>query len=239
MTIIPAIDIRGGKAVRLFQGDFSKETVYSDSPLDLARRFTGDGARRIHVVDLDGAREGEPKEAALIREMASQVSARFQVGGGIRDPKLIDAYLKAGVWRVVVGTRAALDAGFLKEILQSFRDSLIVGVDASNGMVATDGWTKVTDIKAETLVDRVASLGGEEIVYTDISKDGAMKGPNLDQVRRIASGFPVRVIASGGVSSLDDVKSLIGLNLSNLSGVIIGKAIYEGKVDLKAALRLC
>ena len=239
MDVIPAIDIRGGKAVRLFQGDFSKVTVYSDSPLELARAFAGDGARRIHVVDLDGAREGEPKEAALIREMASQVSARFQVGGGIRDPKLIDAYLKAGVWRVVVGTRAALDAGFLKEILKSFRSSLIVGVDASNGMVATDGWTKVTDIKAETLVDRVASLGGEEIVYTDISKDGAMRGPNLDQVRRITSGFPLRVIASGGVSSLDDVKALIGLKLSNLSGVIIGKAIYEGKGDPKPALRLC
>ena len=130
-------------------------------------------------------------------------------------------------------------SGFLKEILKSFRSSLIVGVDASNGMVATDGWTKVTDIKAETLVDRVASLGGEEIVYTDISKDGAMRGPNLDQVRRITSGFPLRVIASGGVSCLEDVKALIGLKLSNLSGVIIGKAIYEGKVDLKAALRLC
>lgn len=239
MTVIPALDIRDGKAVRLLQGDFGKETVYSENPIDIARSFCGEGAQRIHIVDLEGARSGKPVEKALIEEIIRQVASRFQVGGGIRDPETIEAYLKAGAWRVIVGTQACLDKGFTREVMSSFKESVIIGIDAVNGKIATNAWTKVTDTKVGDLIERVQAEGGEEIIYTDVSKDGTLRGPNIEGIKRILKNFQVRVIASGGVRNLEDVKELIGIKNSRLVGVIIGKAIYEGKIKLKDVLDLC
>lgn len=238
MIVIPAIDLRGGKAVRLTKGDFNQEKVYSDNPAEIARGFAADGARRIHIVDLEGALGGEPKHAALIRSIASEVkSAEFEVGGGVREARTVDMYLRAGVSRVVVGTRACLDRGFLAELLAEFGEKVIIGVDAVKGMVATDGWTKVTGTKAEDLIDAALAAGGSEIIHTDIDTDGMLKGPNTAELGRLAGLFPTgQFIASGGVSSLDDLDALKKLGKPNIFGAIIGKAIYEGNISVREAV---
>ena len=239
MTVIPAVDLKDGKAVRLSRGKFDEATVYSDDPVETARRFAREGAARIHVVDLDGAKSGTPCHAALIRKLVQAVPARFQVGGGIRDPKTIEEYRAEGVHRVVLGTRACLDGGFLKETLAAFGDFVIVGIDAVQGKVATDGWTKVTDIGTDRLIDRVLRFGGREIVLTDIDRDGMLKGPNFGAVRDVLAQFELNVIASGGVSSLEDIRTFLAMKSPNLTGVIIGKAVYEGRLSLKEAVALC
>lgn len=239
MTVIPAIDIRDGKVVRLTQGDFKKETVYAERPAELYDAFVYAGAKRIHVVDLEGARIGEPQEFDAISEMAAKRKAQLQVGGGIRDASTIDRYLKAGVSRVICGTRACLDKGFLKEVASGFPEALIVGVDTADGKIATHGWTRVTDVTAERFIDELLEYGIREIVYTDIRKDGMMKGPNVDALKAILDKFEVNVIASGGVSTLADIKQLVALKNAHLSGAIVGKALYEGTLDLAEALKLC
>jgi len=238
MIVIPAIDLRGGKAVRLTKGDFNQEKIYSDNPTELARGFASDGARRVHIVDLEGALGGEPKHASLIRSMAEEVrSLDFEVGGGVREARTVDMYLRAGVRRVVIGTRACLDPGFLNEILSEFGEKVIVGVDAVRGYVATDGWTKITDTKAEELIEATLIAGGSEIIHTDIDTDGMLKGPNAAELGRLAGLFPQgQFIASGGVSTLDDLDTLKKLGKPNLFGAIIGKAIYEGRVKVKEAI---
>lgn len=238
MIVIPAIDLRGGKAVRLTQGKFDQETVYSENPAELAKGFVAEGARRIHVVDLEGALGGEPKHASLIRSIVSEVrGAEFQVGGGVREPRTIDMYLRSGVKRVVIGTRACLDRGFLTETLAEFGASVIIGVDAMKGKIATDGWTKVTDTKAEDLIDAAVEAGAKEIIYTDIHTDGMMTGPNTADLGRLAGMFEdAGFIASGGVSGLKDIDALVKLGRPNLVGVIIGKAIYEGRISVKDAV---
>ncbi len=239
MIVIPAVDLKDGKAVRLSQGKFDQATVYSDDPVETARAFLADGAARIHVVDLDGARTGVPAHGKLIRELSETVPARFQVGGGIRDPKTIEEYRRWGIHRVVLGTRACLDAGFLREVLRAFGGFIIVGIDAVKGRVATDGWTRVTDTKTDDLIDQVLTYGGREIVLTDIDRDGMMKGPNLEAVRSVLSRFAIGVIASGGVSSLEDIKAFAAMKSPHLTGVITGKALYEGKLSLKEAIAAC
>ncbi len=239
MIVIPAIDIKGGKVVRLEQGRFEKTTVYSDNPNDIASRFVDDGAERIHIVDLEGALTGKPKAGSIIREIVKNRTVSFQVGGGVRDPKVIEYYLNAGVSRVVCGTRACLDKGFLKEALKSFGSSVIIGVDASKGFLATDGWTKITSIRTDQMIERVIELGGEEVIYTDISKDGMLTGPNIQEIKRITGLYDVNIIASGGVSTLSDISTLKSVDSERLIGVIVGKALMEGKFTLKEAIKSC
>jgi phosphoribosylformimino-5-aminoimidazole carboxamide ribotide isomerase len=239
LRVIPAIDLRGGKVVRLTQGDFAQEKAYSDNPIALAKTFIDEGARRIHIVDLEGALSGKPVHQDLIRQMIQELQAEFQIGGGIRDPKTAQIYLDQGAHRVIIGTRAALDEGFLKEMLGAFQDRVIIGIDASSGHVATNGWTRITDIPATRLVEQTLKGGGKEIIYTDISKDGTMQGPNLDQIKLLLQSFDLKLIASGGISSLGDIENLIKMKSKKLIGVIVGKALYEQKIKLKDALALC
>lgn len=239
MIVIPAIDLRGGKVVRLTKGDYDQESVYSESPLETAHRFLMEGARRIHVIDLDGARAGKPTQVEVIQELVRDVATEIQVGGGIRTPETIDRYLALGVSRVILGTRACLDRGFLKECLGAFQKKVIVGIDARDGKVATEGWTKITDIRVEQILEEVAGLGGEEIIYTDISRDGMLEGPNVDEIKRLSQRTSLKLIASGGVSGRSDIEKLLDLKLSNLLGVIVGKAIYEKKIDFKEAVEIC
>lgn len=239
MIIIPAIDLRGGQVVRLTQGVYEKESVYTRVPVDVAQGFVADGAGLIHVVDLDGARQGRPTQFGVIEELVHAVSAEVQIGGGVRTPEIVEQYLQIGAAKVILGTRACLDKGFLKECLSTFAAKVIVSVDARDGMIATDGWTQVTDTRAEELLDTVAGFGGERIIYTDISKDGMLEGPNFDQIKRVLKVTPLQCIASGGVSGIGDIQKLIQIKAPNLVGAIVGKAIYERKLELKEAIQLC
>jgi len=239
MQVIPAIDLRGGRVVRLMQGVYDRQTVYGDNPEEIARSFAGQGACRIHLVDLDGARDGRPRQADTVKRLAETIRAEFQVGGGIRDTETAGAYLAAGLSRVVLGTRACLDKFFLQECLGAFGEKVIVGVDARDGFVATDGWTKLTDIPAEELVDRAAGQGAREVIYTDISRDGTLTGPNFVSVKKILDAADCDIIASGGIAKTEDLRQYMEFGTEKLVGVIIGKALYEGTINLKEAVELC
>jgi phosphoribosylformimino-5-aminoimidazole carboxamide ribotide isomerase len=239
MVPIPAIDLKGGRVVRLFQGDFDKEVVYPQKAEEMARRFESEGAQRIHVVDLDGALKGEPKNQALIENILRSVKVPVEVGGGIRDLKQAERYLTMGVRWVILGTKPSLDTGFLREALSTLGERAIIGIDARDGRVATDGWTNVLSLKALDLAERVEALGGKTVIYTDISRDGALKGPNLKQIDEFCGVLRLDVIASGGVSDLKDLKALGALKKTNLAGVVIGKALYENKFSLNEAIRAC
>lgn len=239
MIPIPAIDLKDGRVVRLFQGDFSKEVVYPQKADEMARRFESEGAQRIHVVDLDGALKGEPKNQKLVESILKAVKVPVELGGGIRDLKKAEQCLEMGVRWVILGTKACLDPGFLKEALSAFGERVIIGIDARDGQVATDGWTKVLPLKAMELAKRVEGLGGKTVIYTDISKDGALEGPNLKQVDEVCGALKLNIIASGGVGELKDLKALGALKKKNLSGVVIGKALYENKFSLSEAIKTC
>jgi phosphoribosylformimino-5-aminoimidazole carboxamide ribotide isomerase len=238
MQIIPAIDIRAGRCVRLTQGDYDRETVFSDDPAAMAVRWQDAGASRLHVVDLDGAREGHPINAAAIQAVSAAATVPVQVGGGVRDIATIDQYLNAGVQRVVLGTTAVKDQTTLLDAITLFRDRIIVGIDARDGMVATEGWLETSSLAATVLVQQLAELGVSRIIYTDISRDGMLAGPNFDSISALVDQAshqpsPIAVIASGGVSSLDHIRRLADLGVE---GVIIGTALYTGAIDLKEAL---
>ena len=239
MFPIPAIDLKDGRVVRLLQGKFEAESVYPEEPKLLARRFEGEGAQRIHVVDLDGALKGEPKNLLLVESVIKAVKVPVEVGGGIRRPEQVERYLGMGAGFVILGTKACLDPGFLKETIAAFGDRVIVGIDASNGQVAVDGWTKILPQKALDFAKQVSLLGGKTIIYTDIAKDGALTGPNLSQVGAVCDAVQADVIASGGVSSTADLKALAGLKKDNLKAVIIGKALYEKRFSVKEAVAAC
>lgn len=239
MIPIPAIDLKGGKVVRLKHGDFNAETVYDKRPEEMAVLFEFEGARRLHVVDLDGALGGKPANRPAVEAILKSTRLPVEVGGGIRDLKTAESYFSLGVRWIIFGTKVCLDKGFLKEALRAFGERAIVGIDAKDGFVATDGWTKITSTKAADLVSQVEEAGGKTVIYTDISKDGALQGPNLDAVTRLCDTTTLEVIASGGVSSLEDLKKLTGLQKENLIGAIIGKALYEKKFTLKEAVRTC
>jgi len=234
MTIYPAIDIKGGRAVRLIQGLADRETVYAANPADMAVQFKAAGAQWIHVVDLDGAFAGEPGNLEAVKAIVA-LGVRVQLGGGLRTRASVERALGFGVSRVVIGTRAAESEAFVGELVQAFGDKVAVGIDAKNGQVAVKGWVDTTGASALDLARRMDALGVATLIHTDIGTDGMLTGPNLAAQDAIAAAVKARLIASGGVSRLTDVALLADMKKRrpNLDGVIIGKAIYEGRIELK------
>ncbi|OTG84971.1 1-(5-phosphoribosyl)-5-[(5-phosphoribosylamino)methylideneamino]imidazole-4-carboxamide isomerase [Acinetobacter sp. ANC 4648] len=237
MLIIPAIDLKDGKCVRLKQGRMEDDTVFSDDPVATAQHWVNEGARRLHLVDLNGAFAGTPIHKPVVEAIArAQPELPIQIGGGIRSLETIEHYLDAGVSFVIIGTKAVQDPAFVEEACQKFAGRIIVGIDAINGMVATDGWANVTDVKAIDLAKRFADAGVSSIVYTDIARDGMMQGVNIEQTVHLAQYSGLPVIASGGVTNLDDVRNLKGQ--PGILGAITGRAIYEGTLSLREAQSL-
>ncbi len=236
-TIYPAIDIRGGKCVRLFQGDYAQETVYGESPLEVAKQWAAQGASCIHLVDLDGAKEGRPVHAELIRSIAQTVGVPVQVGGGIRTESDIADYLEGGVARVILGTAAIENRPFVTKVLGLYGKQIAIGLDCRGGYVATRGWLTTTTIKASELADELIALGAETFIYTDISRDGTLSGPNVDEIVGLARSTGKQVIASGGVSITEDLLALARYAQEGVSGAIVGKALYTGAIDLATALK--
>ncbi|QKY71147.1 1-(5-phosphoribosyl)-5-[(5-phosphoribosylamino)methylideneamino]imidazole-4-carboxamide isomerase [Lentibacillus sp. CBA3610] len=230
MILFPAIDIKDGKCVRLIQGDYNKEKIYNDSPADQARQWEKSQAEFLHIVDLDGAKDGASTNIETIRNIKKATNIPVQVGGGIRSMNTIRQYLSAGVDRVIIGTAAINDQAFLKEAVNIYGDKIAVSIDARNGRVATDGWTETSDVKAADLVQKLETIGVTTIIYTDILKDGMLKGPNFEELEAINQLTGINVIASGGVSSKEDVNQLKNMNLY---GAIIGKALYDGTVSFQ------
>lgn len=237
MILFPAIDILDGKAVRLARGDYDASTVYDEDPVDAARRWVAAGARALHVVDLDGARSGEPVNHDQVERIVAAVLVPVQVGGGLRTPSAVQQAVSAGATRVVLGTAAYRDVDFLDEVLAEHRDRVVVSVDARNGRLATSGWTEQTDIPAEAVIDSLSRRGVRTLVYSSIERDGMLTGPDLEEVSRVAGSVRGRFIYSGGVASLADLEALAGLRQVNLMGVIVGKALYEGRVEVGDAQR--
>ena len=234
--VIPAIDLRGGRCVRLVQGRADAETVFSDDPIATARRWEEQGAPRLHVVDLDGAFAGKPAQAALVRGIIDALAIPVQVGGGLLDLASVEMVLAAGARWAVIGTRAALDPTFLGEACRAFEDRIIVAVDASDGRVAVDGWTRVLDLDAVALARDAAAAGAAAILYTDIARDGTQSGPNVWSTEAVARAAGIAVLASGGVGSLEDLRQLA--TIPGVEGAIVGRALYSGAVDLRRALAL-
>jgi len=240
MLIIPAIDIKDGKCVRLKQGDMNKETVFSEHPAAMASHWQEKGAQRLHLVDLNGATAGKPKNEPVIRDIIEALGpdVPIQLGGGIRDLETIERYLDAGITWVVIGTAAVKNPGFLHEACDAFPGHIIVGLDAKEGKVATDGWSKITRHDVVDLAKRFQDYGVEAIIYTDIGRDGMMTGVNIDATVNLARVLTVPVIASGGINGLDDVRKLCEVQSEGIIGAVTGRAIYEGALDFAAAQAL-
>ena len=233
MILLPAVDIRDGKAVRLRQGRFDDETVYADDPLEAARSFVGAGARYLHVVDLDGARDGAPANLDHLRRITADLEVPVQYGGGLRSLQSVRAALAAGATRVVVGTAAYTDAEFLQSALETWRQRILVAVDVRGGNVSVSGWTRETQMRPEELIARLQKHGATRFVYTNADRDGMLEGVDIDEVRRISEAVRGRFIMSGGIGSLADLEALRDLRLLNLAGVISGKALYEGRFTVR------
>jgi phosphoribosylformimino-5-aminoimidazole carboxamide ribotide isomerase len=240
MLIIPAIDLKDGHCVRLEQGRMESATVFSKEPGKAAAQWAGKGARRLHVVDLNGAIAGKPRNESAIKEIIASLDSDIpvQLGGGIRDLDTIERYLDDGVSFVIIGTAAVKNPGFLHEACDAFPGHIMVGLDAKDGKVATDGWSKLTGHDVVDLAKRFQDYGVEAVIYTDIGRDGMMTGVNIDATVRLAQALSVPVIASGGLNSLDDVKALMAVESEGITGCITGRAIYEGKLDFAAAVKL-
>lgn len=236
--IIPAIDLRGGKAVRLQRGAFDAETRVAEDPVKVARDFERGGAKRIHVVDLDGARVGSPQNVPVIRQILRAVSIPVQVGGGLRTPELVQRIVDLGADRVIVGTSAATDPVNAAEILARFGERIIIGADARDGFVAVQGWTERTDEAVETFGKRLVGMGARRFLFTDIARDGMLTGVNAEATRAFARAVGVPVLASGGVAGPDDLRTLPPLIHDGVEGVIIGKALYAGTLTLADALAI-
>jgi len=240
MIIIPAIDLKDGACVRLRQGVMEDSTVFSSDPVAVSAKWVDKGAERLHLVDLNGAFEGEPVNGAVVTDIAKAYpQLPIQIGGGIRTLDTIEYYLQAGVNFVIIGTKAVKDPEFVTEACRVFGGHIIVGLDAKNGLVATDGWAEVSALKATELASRFADDGVEAIVYTDIARDGMMQGVNIDATVTMAESSPVPVIASGGVTSMEDIRALVDCEQSGIVGAITGRAIYEGTLDIVEAQAYC
>lgn len=238
MQIWPAIDLRDGKCVRLQQGDYSRETVFGDDPAEMAMKWKEAGTRYLHLVDLDGAKDGKLVNAEAIRQIVSQTGLICQVGGGVRDEAAIERLLDLGLSRVIVGTRAVADPDWFCKMADKYPGKLVAGIDARDGKVATDGWLETSTTTAIELAQRIAgaTTSVAAIVYTDIAKDGMLAGPNFEQLAQMRDATSIPVVASGGVTTLDDVAKL---KEAGTHAAIIGRAIYEGQLDLRDALRIC
>ncbi len=237
MEVIPAIDLLADKCVRLYQGDYEQARVFSDNPLEVARQWAQAGATRLHLVDLDGAKQGEPVNLRAIEAIVKGVTIPVQVGGGLRDRLKIRQLINLGVQRVILGTVAVENPQLVQELCQEFPGQILVGIDARNGKVATKGWLETSEVEAKDLAKSMAKLGVAAIIYTDIQRDGTLAGPNFLALRDLAQVVDIPIIASGGVSSLTDLLSLLALELQGVTGVIVGRALYTGEVDLSEAIR--
>ncbi len=238
MIIFPAIDIRGGKCVRLFKGDFEKETVFSDSPAEMARKWEDEGAEFLHLVDLDGARAGSPQNFETVKKIVAAINIPVELGGGIRTMKDADEALAVGVRRVILGSVAVRDPELVREACEKYGDRVVVGIDARDGIVAVDGWGVSGDIDAVTLARKMKGAGVKTVIYTDISRDGTLSGVNVEATKSLAEESGLMVVASGGVSSIDDIKALKKVESSGIEGVICGKSIYTGSLSLHDALEI-
>lgn len=234
--VIPAVDLRHGRCVRLLQGRAEAETVFSDDPVAAARGWQAQGAPRLHVVDLDGAFAGAPSQTAIVRAIIEALAIPVEVGGGLRELSAVQAVLEAGARWAVVGTRAALDPTFLAEVCRLFEDRIIVAVDACDGRVAVDGWKRVLDLEATALARGAAGAGAAAVLYTDVARDGTQGGPNLWSTEAVARAAGIPVLASGGVGSLEDLRQLA--TIAGVQGAIVGRALYTGAIDLRAAIEM-
>ena len=238
MKIYPAIDIRGGKCVRLFKGDFAQETVFSDSPAAMAKQWAAQGAEYLHLVDLDGARAGRSENLTTVKEILAAVNIPVELGGGIRTMENIDEVLKLGVRRVILGSVAVRDPELVCEACAKYGDRIVVGIDAKDGIVAVDGWGVSGDVDVITLAKKMKDAGVRTIIYTDISRDGTLSGVNVEATAKLARESGVDVVASGGVKDLADIRALLPYERDGIEGVIVGKSIYTGSLDLKKAIAL-
>ncbi len=235
MIILPAIDLLGRKAVRLLKGDYNQVTVYSDSPLEVAEKFKSLGATHIHMVDLDGAKYGTAPNMDIVAEVAEKTGLFIEIGGGIRSMETVKKYIDAGISRVILGTAAICDEDFLKEAVKAYGEKIAVGADVKDGKIAVKGWLEQSDVTLDEFFLKMQDLGVKNIICTDISRDGAMRGTNLELYRELSAKYSLDITASGGVSSIEDVKRLREMNLY---GAIIGKAYYTGTVDLEEAIEV-
>ena len=238
MLIIPAIDIRGGKCVRLFQGDYGKETVYGDDPVEMARRWVKQGAKFLHLVDLDGAREGIPVNKVTIRAITKGSPVPVEVGGGIRDMDALDDYLSSGISRVILGTAAIAHPRFLEEACQKWPGRVALDIAAKGGKATISGWVRETELQAVDLARKCEALGIAAIIFTDVLRDGTQKGVNLEATREVARAVRIPLIASGGVSTIEDVRALLPFEKEGIRGVIVGRALYAGTLNLPEAIAL-
>ena len=237
MDVIPAIDLLEGRCVRLYQGDYERSQIFNDNPANVAKQWVEQGATWLHVVDLDGAKIGKVVNHKAIESILQAVSVPIQVGGGLRDRSSIAQLLNLGVQRTILGTAAVEQPQLVADLCQEFPSKIIVGIDARNGKVATRGWLETSEVLATDLAQQMQQLGAAAIIYTDIHRDGTLSGPNLEALRELATELTIPVIASGGVSSVTDLLSLLALEVLGVTGVIVGRALYTGDIDLKAALQ--
>jgi len=238
MIIIPAVDIKNGRCVRLLQGRKDEETIFSNDPVQMAIKWDEEGAELIHVIDLDGAFEKSPQNLNSIKKIIKSVKADVQVGGGVRDKKIIKMFIDLGAKRVIIGTEAIKNPKLVKDACKEFPGRIVVGIDARNGMVAIEGWTETTKIKAVDLAKQFEDCGVAAINFTDIYRDGMQTGPNLKETTIIAESVSIPVVASGGVSTIEDIKKLIQLEKFGVTGIITGRALYSKKLNLKEAIEL-
>ena len=240
MILIPAIDLKDGRCVRLQQGDMSKSTIFSEDPVSTARKWMSLGCERLHLVDLNGAFAGEPINGSVVQEITKEVDdVPIQIGGGVRSLQTIEYYLEAGAARVILGTKAINDFDFVTEACGVFPGKISVGLDARDGRLATDGWSKESDLLATEYAKQLSDAGVSEIIYTDIERDGMMQGVNIEATVSIARASDIPVIASGGICDLSDIENLLKVAKEGILGAITGRAIYEGTLDFQRALRLC
>ena len=235
MNILPAIDLINGQVVRLFKGDYDKVTVYGNDPLSVAKDFESSGAEYIHIVDLDAAKDGSVHNFDIVKSICDNTNLKVEIGGGIRSEDVINQYIEAGVYRVILGTIAIKNPDFTKEMIKKYNEKIAIGVDIKDGVVAIHGWTEVSSISCDELFSDLEKAGAKCVICTDISKDGAMSGTNLALYSDLSKKYNIDIVASGGVSSMDDINALKDMNIY---GAILGKALYTGAVDLKTAIEV-